>query len=84
MLAELVPKLLDIAKTQYGHFAVLKAVTYCDHEDNKQAISKALAGHFVSLGKVTVIIIIIIDVIIITIIKIIIIIITIIIIILYW
>ena len=43
--------MLDLAKTQYGHFAVLKAITYCDGEKDKQSIANSLSGHFVSLGK---------------------------------
>ena len=42
--------MLDLAKTQYGHFAVLKAITYCDEDQDKHAISSSLSGHFVSLG----------------------------------
>lgn len=50
-ISAIVPKMLDLAKTQYGHFAVLKAITYCDGEKDKQSIANSLSGHFVSLGK---------------------------------
>jgi len=50
ILAELVPKVLDIAKTPYGHFTVLKAISYCDDKDDQRRLASSLAGHFVSLG----------------------------------
>lgn len=50
VLAELIPKVLDIAKTPYGHFTVLKAISYCDDKDDQKRLAAALSGHFVSLG----------------------------------
>ena len=49
-MIELLPKLLDVAKTPYGHFTVLKAIIYCDVKDDQKQIAAALAGHFVALG----------------------------------
>jgi len=50
VLEELIPKVVEVAKTPYGHFTVLKAVTYClDIADQKKIVS-ALSNHFVALG----------------------------------
>lgn len=40
----------QIAKTPYGHFVVLKAITYCTEEAERTLINNSLRGHFVSLG----------------------------------
>ena len=41
---------LQIAKTPYGHFAVLKAASYCTSASDQTLVHNALRGHFVSLG----------------------------------
>lgn len=40
----------QIAKTPYGHFAVLKAASYCSSASDQTLVHNALRGHFVSLG----------------------------------
>ena len=50
VLHEMIPKLVEICKTPYGHFTILKAVTYCRLESDQKKICSALSGHFVSLG----------------------------------
>lgn len=50
ILAELLEKARDIAKTPYGHFTVLKAITYCTRTADQRRITTALKGHFASLG----------------------------------
>lgn len=47
---EMVPKMFEICKTPYGHFTVLKAISYCTVEEDHQKIVNALKKHFVSLG----------------------------------
>ena len=42
---------MDIAKTPYGHFTVLKAITYCNRKEDQKLIASALKGKFVSLGS---------------------------------
>lgn len=41
---------LQIAKTPYGHFVILKAITYCTTDADRMTICNALRGHFVALG----------------------------------
>jgi pumilio family protein 6 len=50
ILASLCAKASEIAKTPYGHFTILKAVTYCTRPVDQRKIVAALKGHFVSLG----------------------------------
>jgi pumilio family protein 6 len=50
ILDELVIKLVEIAKTPYGHFAILKAITHCTEGYEQKKILQSLNGHFVSLG----------------------------------
>lgn len=50
ILDELVIKLVEIAKTPYGHFAILKAITHCTEGYEQKKILQSLSGHFVSLG----------------------------------
>jgi pumilio family protein 6 len=50
VVSEMAPKLFEICKTPYGHFAVLKAITYCTVAQDQKKITSALAGHFVALG----------------------------------
>lgn len=65
ILAELSPKLAEIAKTPYGHFTglkvrvlllecyslmILQAITECNDEVEQKKIAKSLQAHFVSLG----------------------------------
>ena len=46
----LLPKAFEIAKTPYGHFTILKAITYCTGLKDQEKLVKALKSHFVSLG----------------------------------
>jgi hypothetical protein len=39
-----------IAKTPYGHFVGLKAITYCNTADEQRRIVAGLSGHFVAVG----------------------------------
>lgn len=50
ILEELCSKLFEIAKTPYGHFAVLRAVTYCKDKAEQKKIASSMTGHFVALG----------------------------------
>eukprot|EP00605_Chrysophyceae_sp_TOSAG23-4_P000768 GSChrysophyteH1.ASY1.ANO1.857.1 assembled CDS len=50
ILAELLEKSVEIAKTPYGHFAILKAISYCTSKDDQRRIAASLKGHFVTLG----------------------------------
>jgi len=50
ILEELCSKLFEIAKTPYGHFAVLRAITYCKDKGEQKKITSAMSGHFVALG----------------------------------
>lgn len=50
VLVELLPHANEIARTPYGHFTLLKAISYCTAHDEQERIAKALKGHFVSLG----------------------------------
>lgn len=50
ILEELCSKLFEIAKTPYGHFAVLRAITYCKDKAEQKKIASSMSGHFVALG----------------------------------
>lgn len=50
MLNELVGKTVEIAKTPYGHFTILKAVSYCTKPEQQRKLINSLRGHFVALG----------------------------------
>lgn len=44
ILTELTSKLVEIAKTPYGHFVVLKAITYCTGALEQKKIASAFVG----------------------------------------
>jgi pumilio homology domain family member 6 len=50
VLTELLEKAVEISKTPYGHFAILKAISYCTGADDQKRICASLKGHFVTLG----------------------------------
>jgi pumilio family protein 6 len=50
ILHSLCQKASEIAKTPYGHFTILKAITYCTRPADQRKLAAALKGHFVSLG----------------------------------
>lgn len=50
IIAELVQKASEICKTPYGHFAFLKAISYCTDATDRKKLCSSLAGHFVALG----------------------------------
>jgi len=50
ILNELAGKIFEISKTPYGHFVVLKAITYCIKPEEQKKIASALQNHFVALG----------------------------------
>lgn len=50
MLGELAAKAYEISKTPYGHFTILKAITYCTRPTDQKTIASAFRGHFVALG----------------------------------
>jgi pumilio family protein 6 len=50
MLGELSVKAYEISKTPYGHFTILKAITYCTRASDQRTIAAAFRGHFVALG----------------------------------
>jgi pumilio homology domain family member 6 len=50
VLQELAPKLAELAKTPYGHFTGLKAITTCTEANEQRKIIAGLKSHFVSLG----------------------------------
>jgi pumilio family protein 6 len=50
VLTELVVKAVEICKTPYGHFVVLKAVSYCTDNADRKKLMHCLAGHFVAIG----------------------------------
>ena len=50
ILSSIGSKLSEVAKTPYGHFVVLKAITYCVRAADQRKIAAGLKGHFVSLG----------------------------------
>ncbi len=50
VLQELLQKAVEIAKTPYGHFTILKAISYCTAGEDQKRIAHALKGHFVALG----------------------------------
>jgi pumilio family protein 6 len=50
VLAELTAKTVEIAKTPYGHFTILKAISYCTGASEQKKLCRSLKGHFVALG----------------------------------
>lgn len=50
VLGELLDKAAEIAKTPYGHFTILKAISYCTGLAHQKKISGSMKGHFVALG----------------------------------
>ena len=50
ILSEISGKILEICKTPYGHFTILKAISYCTNPEDQKIITTSLSGHFVSLG----------------------------------
>lgn len=50
ILEELAQKVVEIAKTPYGHFTVLKAISYCTEADERKKIASAFQGSFRTLG----------------------------------
>ena len=50
ILSEMQPKLFEISKTPYGHFTVLKAITYCTTATDQKKVVSSFTGHFVALG----------------------------------
>jgi len=50
ILARLCEKASEVSKTPYGHFTILKAITYCTHAADQRRIAASLKNHFVSLG----------------------------------
>jgi ABC-type bacteriocin/lantibiotic exporter with double-glycine peptidase domain len=50
ILARLCEKASEVSKTPYGHFTILKAITYCTHAGDQRKIAASLKNHFVSLG----------------------------------
>ena len=50
VLVELLEKSVEIAKTPYGHFAILKALSYCTGGEDQKRIAASVKGSFVALG----------------------------------
>jgi hypothetical protein len=50
VLNELLPKFYEIAKSPYGHFTILKMITYGNTPEFMKKICQGLKHHFVSLG----------------------------------
>ena len=50
VLYELTAKTVEIAKTPYGHFTILKAISYCMGAPEQKKLCSSLKGHFVALG----------------------------------
>jgi len=50
VVTELCKKAADVSKAPYGHFAILKAISYCKSTEEQAMLIKALSGHFLSLG----------------------------------
>ena len=50
VLQELLGKAFEISKTPYGHFTILKAISYCTTPEDQKRIAHSLQGHFVALG----------------------------------
>jgi pumilio family protein 6 len=50
ILSELCVKMVEIAKTPYGHFSVLKAIATMTSVADQTQMCKAMSGHFVMLG----------------------------------
>jgi len=55
ILARLCEKASEVSKTPYGHFTILKAITYCTNTADQRKIAASLRNHFVSLGMVMVV-----------------------------
>ena len=51
IVAELVTKAVEISKTPYGHFSILKAITYCTDPVDRKKLLACLSGHFVAVGS---------------------------------
>jgi pumilio family protein 6 len=51
ILKELLPKFYEISKAPYGHFTILKLITYCGNKNEfMKKIITGLKSHFVTLG----------------------------------
>jgi pumilio family protein 6 len=51
ILKELLPKFYEISKAPYGHFTILKLITYCGNKTEfMKKIISGLKNHFVTLG----------------------------------
>ena len=50
ILEEMLEKASEIAKTPYGHFTILKAISYCTGASHQRRICGSMKGHFVALG----------------------------------
>ena len=50
-LDELAQKVVEISKTPYGHFCVLKAIAYCTEDDEKSKIVASFKGSFRSICR---------------------------------
>jgi pumilio homology domain family member 6 len=50
VLSELITKAVEICKTPYGHFTVLKAIAYCTDAGDRKKLATCLSGHFVAVG----------------------------------
>ena len=50
IISELVLKAVEISKTPYGHFAILKAINYCTDASDRKKLLHCMAGHFVAVG----------------------------------
>ena len=50
VLDELLSKVVELGKSSYGHFVILKALAVCDSGPEQKKISAAMQGHFLSLG----------------------------------
>lgn len=44
ILEELLGKIVEICKTPYGHFTILKAITYCTSAEDQKKVATALKG----------------------------------------
>ena len=51
ILDELALKMVEISKTPYGHFCVLKAIAYCSEDEEKSKIVSSFKGSFRSLCR---------------------------------
>lgn len=50
VLNELLDKTVEISRTPYGHFAILKAISYCTSINDQRRIINSMSGNFVTLG----------------------------------